>query len=65
MTIAGAKRTVSMNVDARVLSDGSLNVKGSKDLKMTDFNVSPPTAMMGALTTGNDVTVHFDITLMK
>ncbi|MCB9284422.1 MAG: YceI family protein [Lewinellaceae bacterium] len=65
LTIAGAKRSVALTVDAKVLSDGSLNFKGSKDLKMTDFNVSPPTAMMGALTTGNDVTVNFDITLMK
>jgi hypothetical protein len=30
---------------------------------MTDFNVDPPTAMMGALTVGNDVTVNFDVTL--
>ncbi|MBK7408397.1 MAG: YceI family protein [Saprospirales bacterium] len=65
LTIAGAKRSITMSVDGKLMSDGSLNFKGSKALKMTDFNVSPPTAMMGALTTGDDVTVNFDITLMK
>ncbi|MDV7394994.1 YceI family protein, partial [Arthrospira platensis SPKY1] len=55
LTIAGAKKSVNMTVDAKVLSDGSVNFKGSKALKMTDFNVDPPTAMMGALTVGNDV----------
>lgn len=65
MTIAGVKKSVSLTVDGKLLSDGSLNFKGSKALKMTDFGIEPPTAMMGAMTVGNDVTVHFDITLSK
>ena len=65
LTIAGTKKSVGLTVDGKLLSDGSLNFKGSKALKMTDFNVQPPTAMMGAMTTSNDVTVSFDITLTK
>ena len=65
LTIAGSKKSVALTVDGKLQSDGSLNFKGSKALKMTDFNVSPPTAMMGAMTTGNDVTITFDITLTK
>lgn len=65
LTIAGTKKSVSLTVDAKLLSDGSLNFKGSKPLKMTDFNIDPPTAMMGAMTVGNDVTINFDITLGK
>ena len=65
LSIAGTKKSISLTVEGKLLSDGSLNFKGSKALKMTDFNISPPTAMMGAMTTGNDVTANFDITLAK
>lgn len=65
LSIAGTKKSISLTVDGKLLSDGSLNFKGSKALKMTDFNIPPPTAMMGAMTVGNDVTVNFDITLAK
>jgi polyisoprenoid-binding protein YceI len=65
LTIAGTKKSIPMTVDGKLMSDGSVNFKGSKALKMTDFNVSPPTAMMGAMTTGDDVTISFDITLTK
>jgi len=28
---------------------------------MSDYGMQPPTAMFGALRTGDDVTVHFDV----
>lgn len=65
LTVAGIKKSVTLTVDGKVLSDGSLNFKGSKALQMTDFGVDPPTALMGAMTVGNGVTVTFDITLAK
>jgi hypothetical protein len=36
-------------------------VKGTKQINMTDFNIKPPTAMMGTLKTANEVTVSFDL----
>lgn len=65
LTVAGIKKSISLTVDGKVLSDGSLNFKGSKTLQMTDFGVDPPTALMGAMTVGNEVTVTFDVTLAK
>jgi polyisoprenoid-binding protein YceI len=65
LSIAGTKKSMPMTVEGKLMSDGSVNFKGSKAMKMTDFNISPPTAMMGAMTTGDDVTISFDITLTK
>lgn len=65
LTVAGVKKSINLTVDGKVLSDGSLNFKGSKTLQMTDFGVDPPTALMGAMTVGNGVTVTFDVTLAK
>lgn len=63
LTIAGVKQTISMTVKGKILSNGSLSIKGSKALKMTDFKIDPPTALMGTLKTGNDITISFDIVL--
>ena len=38
---------------------------GSKKLKMTDFNIKPPTFLFGMFETGNDVNVSFDIHLIN
>lgn len=32
---------------------------------MTDFNVTPPKALMGTITTGNDITVKFNTVFNK
>lgn len=63
LTIAGVKQAISMTVKGKILSNGSLSIKGSKALKMTDFKIDPPTALMGTLKTGNDITISFDIVL--
>lgn len=63
LTIAGVKQAISMTVKGKILSNGSLSIKGSKALKMTDFKINPPTALMGTLKTGNDITISFDIVL--
>jgi len=42
-------------------SGNKVNVKGSKKLNMTDFNIKPPTAMLGTLKTGEEVTIGFDL----
>jgi hypothetical protein len=32
-------------------------------LRMTQFGIKPPTMMMGALRTSDDVVIHFDLLL--
>lgn len=63
LTIAGVKQAISMTVKGKILSNGGLSIKGSKALKMTDFKIDPPTALMGTLKTGNDITISFDLVL--
>jgi polyisoprenoid-binding protein YceI len=61
LTIAGTSKTVSLTVDRRVDSKGVLTFSGTKALKMTDFGIDPPTALLGTLKTGDDVTVTFKL----
>lgn len=62
LTIAGETRTVRLTLDGRRLDDGRIHARGSLPMQMTDFNVDPPTAMLGLIRVRDSVTVHFDIT---
>lgn len=59
LTIAGKAKTISLTADRRLDGKGVLTFSGKKALKMTDFDVDPPTALLGTLKTGDDVTVSY------
>lgn len=61
LAMAGATRPVDITARYKVLQNGDVQFTGSKKLKMTDFKMEPPTAMMGAIKVGDDITVNFDI----
>lgn len=62
LSIAGTEKPVS--IDATASNEGGrLRVKGSKQLKMTDFGVRPPTLMMGTMKVHDPVKVSFDVLL--
>ncbi len=64
LTIAGTTKPVDVDVTYEV-KNGNLVCKGSKKIKMTDFNVEPPSFMFGSVKTGDEITVTFDITLTQ
>lgn len=63
--IGGA--TNSMPIQANIIAQSSvkMDLKGSVKIKMTDFGIDPPTAMFGSLTTGDEVTIQFNISIPK
>lgn len=63
LTIAGTSQNVSVDAHGKVLPNGDIEFTGAKKLKMTDYNVDPPTAMLGTMTTGNEVTLTFKVVL--
>lgn len=65
LTIAGTTRPAQMNVKAKAVDGGGFRFTGQYALKMTDFGVDPPTALLGTLKTGDEVTVHFDATVSR
>ena len=64
LTIAGTSKPVEIIFDAKVTGD-KLVLTGSKNLKMTEFKVDPPTAMFGTITTGDQVNIKFQSTFSK
>jgi len=66
LTIAGVTKNVDINGTVAIKEKGKLYIETSKAIKMTDFGIDPPTAMMGAMKVGNDITIKFKLNyLMK
>ncbi len=65
LTIAGATNRIDLYVQGKVGADGSISFAGSKKLKMTDYKIKPPTALLGSLTTGDEVEIVFQVTLKQ
>ena len=63
LSIAGVTRTLEMPVTVKALEDQQFEISGSTTIKMTDFGVTPPTAIFGLLRTGDQITIHFVWTL--
>lgn len=60
LTIAGVPKTVNMQVIATEHL-GYVSFAGKLDFKMTDFKVDPPTALMGTIKTGDEVSIVFNV----
>lgn len=63
LSIAGTTKTIKMNITGKELNNDILEITGTKALKMTDFGIDPPTALLGTMTTGDEVTIEFRIVM--
>lgn len=61
LTVAGHTTDIQFPLDAEVLEDGMIRATGKTDLKMTDYNVEPPSALLGLVRVDNELTVHFEL----
>ena len=64
LTIAGASKQVQMTVTPTV-EGNKVSFKGKITFKMSDFKIDPPTALMGTIKTGDEVTISFDVQYTK
>lgn len=65
ITAAGTSHTVLMNVKAEKGDNGSFIFSGEQPLKMTDFNIDPPTAMLGAIRAADEMTIYYTVRFTK
>jgi YceI-like domain len=65
LTIAGITQSVVVTVSCHANPDGSIVCSGSQQIKMTDYQIKPPSFMLGALKTGDALTINFSLILKK
>ncbi|MEX2371151.1 MAG: YceI family protein [Bacteroidales bacterium] len=59
LTIAGKSVPSTIPFSGTVRNGNSITISGKEKINMRDFDVDPPTAMMGTLKTGEEVTIKF------
>ncbi len=62
--VAGAKKSIPLDLNV-VITDNTVKLSGEKKIKMTDFGIDPPKALLGTITTGDDITIRFNTLLTK
>lgn len=65
LTMAGTEKPISLTLEGISDGNGGYVLTASKGLKMTDFEIEPPTAMFGQIVAGNDVTVSFRLVITQ
>ena len=62
MTIAGASRKVTLVSTGKIVKPGVYEFKGSIPVKMTDYKMKPPTAILGVMKVGDDIKLKYSVT---
>lgn len=63
LLMGGAERQITLRAEAVPTEAGTLRVTGSRELRMTEFGLKPPTLMLGTLKVADAVNVRFDLLL--
>ncbi len=58
LTVSGVTKEIEFYLRPETLENG-IKLEGSYTLKMTDYEIDPPKALLGAIKTDNDVTINF------
>ncbi len=61
LTMCGVAKTVNQQFTAKIVGEKVI-LSGKQTLDMTTYGIEPPTALMGTIKTGKDVTVDFAVT---
>lgn len=59
LTIAGKTNTIDLPFVLSI-NGNTVTIEGKKALKMTDYGIEPPKALLGTITTGDEIEVHFN-----
>jgi len=63
LTMAGTTKSTVVEARGRILANGDLQLAVSQKINMTDFNMEPPTVVLGTIKVGEWVTVVADLVL--
>lgn len=65
LTIAGVTHQITIQAKVMASPGGNVDIDCSQPIKMSDYNIDPPTALFGMLKVSNETTIHFKIEFKK
>ena len=63
LSLAGVTRTISVDVEAKRIARDRFRLHARLPLRMTDFRITPPTALFGMVKARDGLVVQFDLVL--
>ena len=63
LTLGGVDRPIVVKAIGKAGPDGTLVVSGSREVRMTEFGLKPPSLMLGTMKVDEKITVGFDVVL--
>lgn len=63
LTVAGVTKSIPLEVKGKMLPNGDIEFSGSHVIVLADYNMDQPTALMGTVKVGKDVTVKFSVVM--
>ncbi len=63
LSIAGVTRSVPLEARAKLLPNSDVEFSGSSLIVLSDYNIEQPTALMGTIKVGKEVTVKFSVVM--
>lgn len=64
LIVSGVTKKITFKSTGKKTASGGYQLSGSVPLKMTDFKIKPPTALLGTIKSGDAITVKLDITVL-
>ncbi len=64
LSMAGTEKSITIECTGTI-ENSTLIITGSKDIKMSDYGMVPPTAMFGQIKTNDNVMVNFEFRYLK
>lgn len=64
LIIAGERRNITLQAEGTRLANGAYRFQGEREMLMSDFNIDPPTALLGALRVADELRITFDVTIV-
>jgi len=65
LSVAGRTKEIDVPFQGRLLANGKIELKGQVTLNMSEFDIDPPTALMGTLKTGNEVMIAYSLQMER
>ena len=63
LTLGGVEKPITVKAQAKSGANGTLIVSGTREVRMTEFGLKPPTLMLGTMKVDERITVGFDVVL--
>lgn len=61
LSIAGVTKVFTRSVNSKIVQDGVIEVNGTWEFKMSEFDIEAPVAVFGTIKTGDDIKVKFTL----